>query len=437
LDYSTSLFKHHLAIRLFQLDYQFIHVNFGPGIAGIRANLNTPRLSTGIIYRTGSFTPPAPVTLACSASQAAVFPGDPVTVTCTAQGLNPKLNVVYSWMGAGVTGHGATASVDTASLTPGVYTVKGEVKEGKAGKEGFKPGELANGSADFTVKAFEPPTLHCSVTPGTIKAGETSTITCVGVSPQNRPLTYGFSSEAGTLNINGATATFTSTGAPAGAVRITGKVSDDQNQVATADTSVIITVPPVSEPSPEIKKLEARLALHSIFFPSNQPKVQAPNDGLIASQQATLTTLATDFKNYLEFKPDAHITLTGHADARGSKELNQALSLRRVARTKSFLVGKGVPEASIATRGLGSDEQLTAGQVKALIEQNSDLSAADSQKALRNLKVIVLAQNRRVDVTLSTTGEESVRQFPFNATDALTLLDQKTVTHHKKARATK
>jgi hypothetical protein len=35
---------------------------------------------------------------------------------------------------------------------------------------------------------------------------------------------------------------------------------------------------------------------------------------------------------------------------------------------------------------------------------------------------IRMASNRRVDVTLTTTGQTSVRQFPFNATDALTLI---------------
>jgi hypothetical protein len=30
-----------------------------------------------------------------------------------------------------------------------------------------------------------------------------------------------------------------------------------------------------------------------------------------------------------------------------------------------------------------------------------------------------------VDVTLSTTGEQSVRRFPFNAKDALTLMNRK------------
>ena len=35
-----------------------------------------------------------------------------------------------------------------------------------------------------------------------------------------------------------------------------------------------------------------------------------------------------------------------------------------------------------------------------------------------------MANNRRVDVTLSTTGEQSARRFPFSAKDALTLLSR-------------
>jgi hypothetical protein len=36
-----------------------------------------------------------------------------------------------------------------------------------------------------------------------------------------------------------------------------------------------------------------------------------------------------------------------------------------------------------------------------------------------------LAQNRRVDIVLSVAGQKSVRRYPFNAKDALTLLDDK------------
>ena len=41
---------------------------------------------------------------------------------------------------------------------------------------------------------------------------------------------------------------------------------------------------------------------------------------------------------------------------------------------------------------------------------------------MRNLTVIYLAQNRRVDVTLANSGQQSVQLYPFNAHDAETLL---------------
>jgi hypothetical protein len=62
--------------------------------------------------------------------------------------------------------------------------------------------------------------------------------------------------------------------------------------------------------------------------------------------------------------------------------------------------------------------------VKASIEQDNELSPEERARALRRINVIKLASNRRVDVTLKAgeTTEHSVRRFPFNATDALTLI---------------
>jgi len=340
-----------------------------------------------------------------------------------------------------VKGSGASATVATATLAPGTYTVQAQVKEGKPGKEGLKPWQSASASASFTVKAFEPPTISCSASPSTLKVGETSTVTAGGVSPQNRPLTYTYSASSGSISGNGATAEFSAAGAPAGTVQITCNVSDDKGQSATATTSVSIAAPPPSIPAitaaaPEMKRLEARLALHSVFFPTAQPRIEKPDGGLLPSQEGTLSTLASDFKQYLALKPDAHLILSGHADVRGSAEYNQALSERRVARAKMFLIEKGVPEASIETRSLGKDQNLTAVQVKDLVEQNPDLSAAAKAKVISNLSVIVLAQNRRVDVTLSNQGEkseQSVRLYPFNAADSVTLLEEKNMNPHKKA----
>jgi hypothetical protein len=44
---------------------------------------------------------------------------------------------------------------------------------------------------------------------------------------------------------------------------------------------------------------------------------------------------------------------------------------------------------------------------------------------MSHLQLMVLANNRRVDVTLSTTGEQSVKRYPFNAKDYLALINPK------------
>jgi hypothetical protein len=434
MDYEMPWFNHHVAIRIFQADFEYMHVNFGPGAYGGRANIDAARLSGGVVFHVGSLAPPTPITLACTASPSAVFPGEPITISAAAGNLDPKENVVYSWSGTGVTGNQETATVATEALAPGSYSVTGTVKEGKKGQEGLKPWEAAQCSASFTVKEFEPPTISCSANPGTISPGQTSTITCQGVSPQNRPLTYAYSASAGSITGNGTTAEFSSAGAPTGAIEITGTVSDDKAHTASGNTTVTIEAPPPPPgPSPEQVRLEARLALHSVFFPTAQPRPDHPEGGLVESQQQTLTTLATDFKSYIAIKPDAHLILTGHADSRGSDEYNQALTQRRVDRVKQFLVEQGVPASSIDTRAVGKEQELTTEQVQALVEQNPDLTPEQKNSTLKRISVIVLAQNRRVDITLSTTGQQSVQLYPFNAADSMTLLEEKAPAPRRKA----
>jgi outer membrane protein OmpA-like peptidoglycan-associated protein len=434
MDYETPWFNHRLAIRLFQADYEYMHADFGPVINGGRANIDAARLSAGVVFHVGQLAPPTPITESCSASPSSVFPGDPVTITANAGNLDPKQNAVYGWSGSGATGSGTTATVATAALAPGSYTVQGSVKEGKSGKEGLKPWQAAECSASFTVKDFEPPTISCSASPSTINPGDTVTISATAASPQNRPLTYSYSASTGSVNGTGNTATYSSAGAPPGTVDVTCNVADDKGHNATANTSFTIQPPPPPPgPSPEQVRLEARLALHSVFFPTDMPKTAHPEGGLVESQQRTLTTLATDFKSYLAIKPDAHLILTGHADARGSAEYNQALTERRVNRAKQFLVEQGVPESSIDTRAVGKEQQLTADQVRGLVDQNPDLTPEEKARTLKRISVIVLAQNRRVDITLTTTGQQSVQLYPFNAADATTLLDEKTPTPRRKA----
>ena len=201
---------------------------------------------------------------------------------------------------------------------------------------------------------------------------------------------------------------------------------------AKADATTQVTV----QPAIEQKQLEQRLSLHSIYFPTAQPTENSPiTSGLLASQKTTLLALAGDFKKYLAFKPDAHLILQGHADPRGGPEYNKKLSERRVERTKAYLVANGVSADAIETQGLGEEQPMSPDQVKQAIDQDQNITAAQKSQLSKNAKVLALAQNRRVDVTLSTTGQTSVRQFPFNAEDALNLINPRGAPGTKKAPA--
>jgi outer membrane protein OmpA-like peptidoglycan-associated protein len=355
MDYATPFLNHHLAIRIFQADYQYSHENFG---VGERGNFKIARLSAGFVYHIGTLTPPPPVTLACSAAPTTVFPGDPVTVTATAGMLDPKMNAVYSWSGEGVTGNAATATVGTTSLAPGSYTVKGTVKEGKSGKEGMKPGQSADCSASFTVKQFEPPTISCTADPTTIKPGESANITASGMSPQNRPLTYSFTASAGTVSGTGTTATFSSAGAPTGTAQITCNVSDDKGQTATANTSVTITAPYVA-PIPHTK------ALCSITFDKDKKRpTRVDNEA-----KACLDEVALD----LQQSADAKAVIVGESDSKEKAMTDKAKAraakmkhakpvvddaAQRAVNTKEYLVTeKGIDASRISVATGGTDGQ--------------------------------------------------------------------------------
>jgi outer membrane protein OmpA-like peptidoglycan-associated protein len=257
-----------------------------------------------------------------------------------------------------------------------------------------------------------------SVERSPIVQGERTGITCSGSDPDNDPLTYSYTSAGGQIVGSGSSVQFDSNGLQPGSYTVNCSVNDGRGASADASGKVEVKEPP------QIKQLEAKLALHSIYFPTAQPTVAKPTGGLAASQAGTLDTLAGDFQQYLKYRPDAHLILEGHADIRGAKDYNIKLSERRVQRTKSYLVEKGVAADHIETKAFGFEKNMTSEEVKQLVEADPDLSTAEKQKILKNLLTVRLANNRRVDVTLSTTGEQSVRRFPFNAKDSLTLLSR-------------
>lgn len=347
----------HIAWRVFQADYQYIHENFD-NVNESSTNINALRLSTGIVFHIGEVTPPPAVTISCSANPTSIYAGDPVALTSTAGSLNPKWNAIYSWSGEGVTGNGTSASVATASLAPGTYTVKCGVKEGKPGKEGLKPGQSAEGSTTFTVKAFEPPTISCAASPTTIKPGETAAITATAVSPQNRQLTYSYSASSGSVSGTGTNATFSSTGAPTGAVEITCGVADDKGHTVSATTSVNIVAPYVP-PAPHTQ------ALCSITFDKDLKRpTRVDNEAKACLDEVALS---------LQKQSDAKAVVVGSAnamekEAQAKKEKTEAkkkhpkpvvdTAEQRAVNAKEYLVtDKGIDASRISVATTTADGQ--------------------------------------------------------------------------------
>ncbi len=188
----------------------------------------------------------------------------------------------------------------------------------------------------------------------------------------------------------------------------------------TASVHIVGTIDSGREAQAEI--LAAKLPGNSIYFATNLPTKGRPEGGLVSSEEQVLQQLADIFKQYNSLLPDAHLILEGRADRRGSVKYNMALSQRRADRVKSYLVSQGLSDGNIETKAFGKSEQMDSATVKQLLEQIPNLTDQDRKKVRRRLPTFVLANNRRVDIVLGTTGKRSTQYYPYTATDLKQLL---------------
>ena len=155
--------------------------------------------------------------------------------------------------------------------------------------------------------------------------------------------------------------------------------------------------------------------LHSIFFPTAYPTKDDPQLGLVRSQQEILINLAAGFKQYLEYDPEAKLSLGGNADERGGNDYNQSLSELRVQRVKEFLVSQGIAAEKIDTSAYGEQKPLDKTTVGDLQNRNPN---KPPEKRARDSQATWLAYNRRVDIVLVPANAESERFYPNEATDS-------------------
>lgn len=329
---------HHLAVRLVQAEY--LMTSFENRNTGAGAKQNDIRLSSGIVFRFGGGGPRlpelGPLSYSCSVNPTAAYPGDAIAASGTALNLNPAKTATYTWAvdGGTVVGVSSTAKIDTTNLAIGTYTLKGHVSEGE------KPGENADCTAQYAVKAYEPPTVGCSANPSTVTSGDPSIITANGVSPQGRPLTYSYSATSGSVSGTGSTATLSTSGVAVGSVSVTCNVADDKGQTATDTTSVTVVVPAAAA-KPAVSEL---CTVH--FERDVRRPVRVDNEG-----KACLDDVALN----LQRNADAKVALVGNAST--TEKGGTKIASERAVNTKAYLVGeKGIDSSRVAVyTGTGSE----------------------------------------------------------------------------------
>ena len=239
----------HVSIRPVEVDYLFTQFSANQ----VKATQNNFRYFGGLVFTMGG-KPPIPPTASCSVSPTEIMAGDPVSANISAQNFDPKHTITYSWSSSGgsVSGTGETANVTTTGLAPGSYTVSGHATDAKE-----KKNNVASCTASFTVKAPpppRPPTANCSVSPQTIKPGDTFGLMVTASSPDNSPLTYSYTASAGNISGSGSSATESTTAANANSsITVTANVVDARGLSTSCSAVVnvmpfpVVTVPEVSE----------------------------------------------------------------------------------------------------------------------------------------------------------------------------------------------
>ena len=85
------------------------------------------------------------------------------------------------------------------------------------------------------------------------------------------------------------------------------------------------------------------VTLASLFYPTAYPNRRHPNVGLVSSQKTTLAKAGATFKNNEQYDGKNKLMVVGHADIRGPKKYNEALSERRAEEAKNYLDFPGSP----------------------------------------------------------------------------------------------
>lgn len=339
LDYVMPFAHNIFAVRPIQADFQYSQVVYGPlelpaGVTGGFGEIDALKLSGGIVMRLNEVAEKHSPMLGCTSEPPVVYPGDAVQIHGSTLYLNPHKKPFYTWTSSGgrIMPNDSEATVETGGLAPGEYVVTGRLREGMTGKE------RANCTAPFVVKPFDPPTVSCTATPPAVITGAVVDISTVGTSPQNRPLSYSYSSSAGQITSNGKTAQLSTEGVAAQTVSITCNVVDDQGKTAKATTLVAVNNPPPPPPAAAAAAEHSRPLCSLAFTRDRGRPVRVDNEAKGCLDDVALT---------MNQQSSASLVIVGNrsAEEKSDAGAQRALNIRQYLTRE-----KGIDSARIQLR---------------------------------------------------------------------------------------
>jgi outer membrane protein OmpA-like peptidoglycan-associated protein len=135
------------------------------------------------------------------------------------------------------------------------------------------------------------PTITCTASPTSVRAGENSTINCNAASPDSRPVSITYVTNGGKLSSSKNQATLDTTGAGPGPISVRATVFDDQQLSASAVTTVNVEAPP--PPMPTAQQLTSLDFKPSSAYVDNRSKAILDDVALKLQQDPGSTAVLT------------------------------------------------------------------------------------------------------------------------------------------------
>ena len=173
-----------------------------------------------------------------------------------------------------------------------------------------------------------PPKINCSASPTSLRAGESASISCEAVSPDNRPVNITYVANGGKLSSNRNQATLDTTDAGAGPIAVRATAFDDRQ--LSASTVVTVNVEAAAPAVPTAQKLM------ELDF--------KPNSGYVDNRsKAVLDDVALKMQQ----DPNLNAVLSGSADAGEPR----SMALQRAQNAMAYLTkSKGIDPQRIQTK---------------------------------------------------------------------------------------